>query len=952
MVFKWHCIKCNHITESEKEPACDKCGGPTKRKNTNEDDGFIFPIGNDNEVGVYLNEEEGYADILLLGDVGMDINGDEVAKIIRDLQDNDKIKVINERINSNGGLVTNGFSIVSANLNSEKEIRTFNDGIAASMAGIILMTGDKIFMNDYATLMIHDPSIDGKKIEEADEEDKKGLIAIRDSISKIIQNRTGKGKREVDKIMNEESWYNAKQSKAEGFIDKVIVTKNKKTENFTHKVKESYIRKAGDKWEVVIIQSGLSLNGFYYTDEVLDKYKKVFEGINVYAHSFGNYYKVNLAHRPEQFEDPSKLVLNKVGWIKDVKFKREGVKGCLVGTFHCINSALTDILNNTYEQELNKMPELSVDIDGDGYVNNGIRVVTKIMKVRSVDLVDEASAGGKFLRLVAGTNIKEEKMDFVKQLLALIKEGKITMDGIEEKKDEEIIEMIKSELNVKDDDAPSIDLSKYATIEDVKKAIADAIEDEEENEEDEEVKEDEVKKEVADKLEKKLDDITAKIKEQEAQLIMKEEMNKDTVLPAMSKDRISESFNGREFTRKDIQDAIKKERQYLESLSDSGTLNIKEGVKLNVVKVTDTPLDQKERALDMLIDPELAKEDEYKSTPAFTGIREAFHRFTGVTVDEARKEKWKVKEASTSDFPIALGTSMNKKMIKDYTYYKAKQAWEKFAVEEIITNTNEQTLSRFGEFDDLATVAEAGTYAEFATPSEDNPTYTPIKVGNVFTLTEEMLINDNLRAMQKWPKKMAQAAIRTLSKYVYNRITGCDGSSTLNSLAIYDGGVLYSSAHGNLGSTALGYTAFESGVSAMNEFNDPDAAEPLFIEPSYLLTTTSLRATAWDVCTNELIQANANGGSIQNVYNKNYSVQPLIVPSGYLCGSTTLWILIAAPSDVEGITVGYVNKNTPEILLQDNPTVATVFTNDQIRYKVKFRYGAAITDWRAFYGYV
>ena len=72
-----------------------------------------------------------------------------------------------------------------------------------------------------------------------------------------------------------------------------------------------------------------------------------------------------------------------------------------------------------------------------------------------------------------------------------------------------------------------------------------------------------------------------------------------------------------------------------------------------------------------------------------------------------------------------------------------------------------------------------------------------------------------------------------------------------------------------------------------------------------------------------------------------------------MCNVADFWMLIADPMDIEGLTVGYFNnKREPEILLQDQPTVGNVFTNDQIKYKVKFRFGATITDYRAFQGYM
>ena len=164
-------------------------------------------------------------EILLYGDVGNEtgINGDMIARQIQDYNNQGDVDLIVERINSNGGQVTNGFSIVAANLNSNIEIHTYNDGIAASMAGVILLTGNKVFAADYSQLMLHEPSLWMETIETTkDEKVKAGLTAIRDGLSKIIQNRTGKAKEEIDKILKDETWFDAKRAKRQGFVDEVV----------------------------------------------------------------------------------------------------------------------------------------------------------------------------------------------------------------------------------------------------------------------------------------------------------------------------------------------------------------------------------------------------------------------------------------------------------------------------------------------------------------------------------------------------------------------------------------------------------------------------------------------------------------------------------------------------------------------------------------------------------
>lgn len=171
---------------------------------------------------------DGTRDVYVFGGIGGfgSVDGEEVAQEIRIIDEDENVNEIRVHINSPGGSVVDGFSAISAILNAQTRVVTINEGIAASMGGIILSVGDEIRMFDFATMMIHEPSFGDETIEKTeDEKIKRGLIAIRDSLVKILQNRSGKTKAELNKIMNEETWYNANQAKAEGFVDKIISTK-------------------------------------------------------------------------------------------------------------------------------------------------------------------------------------------------------------------------------------------------------------------------------------------------------------------------------------------------------------------------------------------------------------------------------------------------------------------------------------------------------------------------------------------------------------------------------------------------------------------------------------------------------------------------------------------------------------------------------------------------------
>lgn len=195
------------------------------------------------------------ADIFLFDDIGMGgISGQEFADEIKMLNDFG-VEEINIHINSGGGDVIEGFSIFSAMTNSKATIHTINEGIAGSMGGIILLGGDKISMVDFSKVMVH--NVRGS--ENPDENELKAIGALQDSLITILTNRTNKTKAEITDMMNAETWLNAKEALAAGFIDEIISSKHKETKK----------KKRQSKLEIVNI---LNINNKTETMKKLAKY--------------------------------------------------------------------------------------------------------------------------------------------------------------------------------------------------------------------------------------------------------------------------------------------------------------------------------------------------------------------------------------------------------------------------------------------------------------------------------------------------------------------------------------------------------------------------------------------------------------------------------------------------------------------------------------------------------
>jgi len=171
-----------------------------------------------------LNKAKESAEILIYEQIGKDFWSDEgiAAKdFAQELKALGNVKNITLRINSPGGSVFEGLVVYNLLRAHQAAVTVYIDGIAASIASVIAMSGDKIIMPDNALLMIHDPfamvmgtADDMRKMAEA-------LDKIKDSI-KSAYKRTMMTDDELTAMMTEETWLSASEAVEKGFADEII----------------------------------------------------------------------------------------------------------------------------------------------------------------------------------------------------------------------------------------------------------------------------------------------------------------------------------------------------------------------------------------------------------------------------------------------------------------------------------------------------------------------------------------------------------------------------------------------------------------------------------------------------------------------------------------------------------------------------------------------------------
>lgn len=153
--------------------------------------------------------------------------GDEVTpkQFKGDLDALGDVKDLKIYINSGGGDVFAGQAIHSMLKRHSAYKTVYIDGLAASIASVIAMAGDKIVMPSNAMMMIHDAwtyaagsASHFRKL--ADDMDK-----IDESIISTYVNKTGKKSDEIQSLMHAETWMTAEDAIANGFADEIEADK-------------------------------------------------------------------------------------------------------------------------------------------------------------------------------------------------------------------------------------------------------------------------------------------------------------------------------------------------------------------------------------------------------------------------------------------------------------------------------------------------------------------------------------------------------------------------------------------------------------------------------------------------------------------------------------------------------------------------------------------------------
>jgi len=702
-----------------------------------------------------------------------------------------------------------------------------------------------------------------------------------------------------------------------------------------------------DEFDVVIIESGKSLNGVVFPDDTLKNAKDKFQYAKCFAYEFlGKVFD----HLPDDVKRrfPQGFAKNFVGYFKNPRFtefrKPDGsiVRG-IVATFKVTADWLKKTISSIVEDginALNNMFGFSIDAYGDTERTSEGIVCKSLDDINSVDLVTYPAAGGRFLRVATSVlfkiQVKESKMD---KLYYLVKgfsgeeigdtHAKLFLSAIGESVedfDQADMDAIKSAIS-----ECISQLSNVEHCKEILQALVNLIEEKKKKKKgypeypnypdypkpDKESTDDDVRQ--------KLSELESLIKDMRLKEYLESALSKTKLSSASKEVVMAGKYNSTEEIDKKIDELVRIEASFKQDWGFSPRVEITESEGESLYKMLDDVIEGK------------------------ASLKEAYIKFTGdskitgeISSCHQKGQRRMTESLSSSDFPVALRDAIHRAVLKEYAMPKL-QEW-KLVVSDIVplTDFKEYKWIKTSGYDELPEVKERENYPEVGTSgTEEAVTLKATKRGLIETVTIEMIRNDDLLALRRIPVKLARAAALTLHKAIFNGIF-------VSNPTYADGTSLFHANHNNLlASNAISASGFMSVKRAMSSQKAyGTTSDPLGLYPKWLVIPEGLEDTAFKLCNSTVfVKATDENATTPNIIAKKYGTDYIIV--SYWDIASTTWYAVCDPKDCPTIIVGFLDGNeNPRVLRADNPESGSMFYADKIAYRVDHVWGVTVADYR------
>jgi hypothetical protein len=283
---------------------------------------------------------------------------------------------------------------------------------------------------------------------------------------------------------------------------------------------------------------------------------------------------------------------------------------------------------------------------------------------------------------------------------------------------------------------------------------------------------------------------------------------------------------------------------------------------------------------------------------------------------------------TTSDLPVVFGNVINRTLRDAYsTAGRSFTAWTRQGT---LTDFRPATRVMVDGALKLEKINESGEY-KYGRLTDSGEVIQLGSYGKIISFTRQMIINDDLSALQRVPLYFGRSAANLESDVVYAALTG--------NAPMSDGNPLFHAKHANIGAGGpISIDTLTAGRTAMRIQKAPGDGTPLNAAPKFMLVPAALETLAGQMTSNQYVP---NQATQQNPF---YSALTPIVEPRLDAISATQWYLAADPAAIDTIEYCYLEGEQGLYTEQDLD-----FDVDGLKVKARLDFAAKAIDWRGLF---
>lgn len=324
--------------------------------------------------------------------------------------------------------------------------------------------------------------------------------------------------------------------------------------------------------------------------------------------------------------------------------------------------------------------------------------------------------------------------------------------------------------------------------------------------------------------------------------------------------------------------------------------------------------------------------------------------YSTAALQAARTRKLAAGGMSTSDLDAIFENALNKAM--GIGFEQAPTTWESWCRTRSVSDLRDNPISKLARHNSLARIGERGEVPHDAL-TDKKESYRAHLWARRFSITEQMIINDDLSALTTIPARMAAAAQYTVNKFVYWLLMS-NPTMQEDSTALF-----HAAKHKNLATSgdvgAVSWPTMTKVWEAMMLQRGLNG-DPL---PANFPGVIIVPPAQWGVAHELTTSPFRNDATLANQQTNPYqgltlAVEPLLASGVTLdiedgnnltaAAEPYAWYAAAKPSQADTIEVGFLDGQRTPTLRQEAPIESMAF-----EYRASMGFGAGVVDYRGLY---